>query len=88
MLQTIPSRELQKNFGKFVDIVKAGECISITQYNRPAFYIVPQNADTEELVRRIAGRRLIRMLSESPVSKAATALSQDDVNALVADCFA
>jgi prevent-host-death family protein len=88
MLQTIPSRELQKNFGKFVDIVKAGECISITQYNRPAFYIVPQNADTEELVRRIAGRRLIRMLNESPVSEAATALSQDDVNALVADCFA
>jgi antitoxin (DNA-binding transcriptional repressor) of toxin-antitoxin stability system len=87
-MKTLSSREVQKNFGSVADLVSAGENIRVTKYGRPAFFIIPETSDTEELLRRIAGRRLSKLLGSSKPTQAANALSQADVNKLIEECFA
>ena len=87
-MKTFSSREVQKNFGTVADLVSAGENIRVTKYGRPAFFIIPETSDTEELLRRIAGRRLSNLLGSSTPTPAASALSQADVNKLIEECFA
>ena len=87
-MKTLSSREVQKNFGSVADLVSAGENIRVTKYGRPAFFIIPETSDTEELLRRMAGRRLSKILRSSTPTSAATALTQVDVNKLIDECFA
>ena len=87
-MKTLSSREVQKNFGSVADLVSSGENIRVTKYGRPAFFIIPETSDTEELLRRIAGRRLSNLLGSSTPTPAASALSQADVNKLIEECFA
>ena len=87
-MQTLTSREVQKNFGPVADMVAAGQCIRVTKYGRPAFLIIPESEDSDEILRRLAGRRLTVMLKGGVAKPAAKALSSDDVRQLIDDCFA
>ncbi|MEN9582673.1 MAG: Antitoxin Phd YefM, type toxin-antitoxin system [Candidatus Parcubacteria bacterium] len=86
-MQTITSREVQKNFGAVADLVSAGETVRVTRYGRPAFLILPETGDTEEILRRIAGRKLIAKLRNAKPNAAAEALTQEEVNKLIDECF-
>ena len=87
-MKTLSSREVQKNFGSVADLVTSGESVRVTKYGRPAFIIIPENSDTQEILRRVAGMRLSKLLNTSQSTEAAKSLSQEDVNQLIADCFA
>lgn len=87
-MKTLSSREVQKNFGTVADLVKGGESVRVTQYGRPAFVMLPESVETEELLRRIAGKKLVRMLKESTPNADAQALTQQEVNQLIHECFA
>jgi antitoxin (DNA-binding transcriptional repressor) of toxin-antitoxin stability system len=87
-MKTLSSREVQKNFGTVADLVKGGESVRVTQYGRPAFVMIPESAETEELLRRFAGNRLVRLLKEATPNADAQALTQVEVNELIHECFA
>ncbi len=87
-MQTLTSREVQKNFGPVADMVAAGQCIRVTKYGRPAFLIIPESEDSDEILRRVAGRRLVGMLKGAVATPAAAALSSDEVQQLIDSCFA
>ncbi len=87
-MQTLTSRDVQKNFGPVADMVAAGQCVRVTKYGRPAFLIIPESEDSDEILRRVAGRRLTGMLKGASATPAAKALSQDDVQRLIDSCFA
>jgi antitoxin (DNA-binding transcriptional repressor) of toxin-antitoxin stability system len=87
-MKTLSSREVQKNFGAVADLVKGGESVRVTQYGRPAFVMLPESVETEELLRRFAGKRLLRLLKDATPNAEAQALSQVAVNELIHECFA
>ena len=87
-MQTLTSREVQKNFGPVADMVAAGQCIRVTKYGRPAFLIIPESEDSDEILRRVAGRRLVGMRKGAVATPAAAALSSDEVQQLIDSCFA
>jgi antitoxin (DNA-binding transcriptional repressor) of toxin-antitoxin stability system len=87
VMQTLTSREVQKNFGSVADLVSAGETVRVTRYGRPAFLIIPETKDTEEVLRRIAGKKLIAKLKNAKPNAAAEALTQEEVNKLIDECF-
>ncbi|MFT4195422.1 type II toxin-antitoxin system Phd/YefM family antitoxin [Ottowia sp.] len=83
-MKTLSSREVQKNFGAVADMVAAGEGVRITRHGRPAFVLIPDMGDTEELLRELAARRLGRMLRQAQPTPEAQALTQQDINRLIA----
>jgi antitoxin (DNA-binding transcriptional repressor) of toxin-antitoxin stability system len=87
-MKTISSREVQKNFGSVADLVGAGETIRVTRYGRPAFLIIPETRDTEEIMRRMAGKKLGQRLKEAKPTPEATLLTQDEINKMIHECFA
>lgn len=87
-MKTITSGEAQKNFGAVVDTATAGESIRVTRYGRPGVYVIAENEASNELVRKLAARRMITRLKSMQTSEAAKKLSQDDINKLIDDCFA
>jgi antitoxin (DNA-binding transcriptional repressor) of toxin-antitoxin stability system len=87
-VQTLTSRDVQKNFGPVADMVATGQGVRVTKYGRPAFLIIPESEDSDEILRRVAGRRLTGMLKGGVATPAARALSPDDVRQLIDTCFA
>ena len=87
-MQTVTSRDVQKNFGPVADMVAAGQGVRVTKYGRPAFLIIPESEDSDEILRRVAGRRLTGLLKSGQATAAARALSSDDVRELIDSCFA
>ena len=87
-MQTLTSRDVQKNFGPVADMVAAGQSVRVTKYGRPAFLIIPESEDSDEILRRVAGRRLSRLLKSGEATPAAKALSPDNVRELIDSCFA
>ena len=87
-MQTLTSRDVQKNFGPVADMVAAGQSVRVTKYGRPAFLIIPESEDSDEILRLVAGRRLSRLLKSGEATPAAKALSPDDVRELIDSCFA
>lgn len=87
-MQILTSREVQKNFGPVADMVAAGQCVRVTKYGRPAFLIIPESEDSDEILRLVAGRRLTGMLKGGVATPAAKALSPDDIRQLIDSCFA
>jgi prevent-host-death family protein len=87
-MQTLTSRDLQKNFGPVADLVAAGQGVRVTKHGRPAFLIIPESDDSDEILRRVAGRRLTSLLKSGAASPAAKALSPDEVRQLIDSCFA
>ena len=84
-MKTLSSREVQKNFGAVADMVAAGEGVRITRHGRPAFVLIPDTGDTEALLRELAARRLARMLEQAQPTPSARALTQQDINRLIAE---
>ncbi|MDO4683577.1 MAG: type II toxin-antitoxin system prevent-host-death family antitoxin [Lautropia sp.] len=84
-MKTLSSREVQKNFGAVADMVAAGEGVRITRHGRPAFLLIPDTGDAEELLRAFAARRLARLLETATPNEAAQALSQEQINQLIAE---
>ena len=87
-MQTLTSRDVQKNFGPVADMVAAGQCVRVTKYGRPAFLIIPESEDSDEILRRVAGRRLTTLLRSGTATPAAKALSPEAVRLLIDGCFA
>ena len=87
-MQTLTSRDVQKNFGSVADMVAAGQSVRVTKYGRPAFLIIPESEDSDEILRRVSSRRLIGLLKSGTATPAAKALSPDDVRQLIDSCFA
>ncbi len=87
-MKTISSREVQKNFGSVADLVGSGETVRVTRYGRPAFVIVPETEDTAEILRRMAGRRLVQTLRNAKSTDAAKALTFDDITKLIDESLA
>lgn len=87
-MKTITSGEAQKNFGAVVDYATTGESIRVTRYGRPGVYVIAENEASNELVRKLAARRMITRLKSMQTSEAAKKLTQDDINKLIEDCFA
>jgi antitoxin (DNA-binding transcriptional repressor) of toxin-antitoxin stability system len=87
-MKTISSREVQKNFGSIADLVGSGETVRVTRYGRPAFLIIPETRDTEEIMRRMAGKKLVQMLKDAEPNPDALALTQEDINKMIHECFA
>ncbi|MFT4102563.1 MAG: type II toxin-antitoxin system Phd/YefM family antitoxin [Burkholderiaceae bacterium] len=84
-MKTISSREVQKSFGAVADMVAAGEGVRITRHGRPAFLLIPDTGDAEDILREFAARRLARMLQQAQPTPAAAKLSQQEVNRLIAE---
>ena len=87
-MQILTSCEVQKNVGPVADMVAAGQCVRVTKYGCPAFLIIAESEDSDEILRRVAGRRLTGMLKGGVATPAAKALSPDDVRQLIDSCFA
>ena len=87
-MQTLTSRDVQINFGAVADMVAAGQCVRVAKYGRPAFLIIPESEDSDEILRRVSSRRLTGLLKSGAATPAAKALSNDDVRQLIDSCFA
>ena len=87
-MKTISSREFQKNIGATLDLVTTGEMIRVTRYGRTKCFMIPENEDTKELIRRMAGKRLITMLKEAKPNEASKSLTQEDINQLIHETLA
>lgn len=87
-MQTLTSRDAQKNFGSVADMVAAGQGVRVTKYGSPAFLIIPESEDSDEILRRVASRRLTGLMKSGAATPAAKALSPDDVRQLIDSCFA
>jgi antitoxin (DNA-binding transcriptional repressor) of toxin-antitoxin stability system len=68
---------MQKNFGSVVDMVSAGENVRITRHGRPAFLLIPDTSDAEEILRELAARKLAHLLQQAQPTPAAQTLTQD-----------
>jgi antitoxin (DNA-binding transcriptional repressor) of toxin-antitoxin stability system len=64
---------MQKNFGSVVDMVSAGENVRITRHGRPAFLLIPDTGDAEEILRELAARKLAHLLQQAQPTPAAPA---------------
>lgn len=84
-MKTLTSREVQKNFGAVADMVAAGEGVRITRHGRPAFLLIPDTGDAEELLRELSARRLARLLKAASPAEAARELDQETINQLIAE---
>jgi prevent-host-death family protein len=86
-MRVMSSRELQKSFGMVANWVTAGESVRVTKHGRPAFFIIPENEDSQDLVRQMAANRLSQSLATATSSVAAKALTFDDVGKMIDECF-
>ncbi len=87
-MEAIASRDVQKNYGEVTERVTAGgECLRVTKYGRGAYYMIPDNPETAALIRKIAGRRFVNTLKSRAPNSAAQALTQQDINRLIDECF-
>ena len=84
-MKTVSSRELQKNFGAVADLVASGEIVRITRHGRPAFVLISDTVETEELLRELAARKLARLLQQAQPTLTARSLTQQDINRLIAE---
>jgi antitoxin (DNA-binding transcriptional repressor) of toxin-antitoxin stability system len=82
LMQTFTSREVQTQFGMVLDFAKRAP-ITVTQYGRPSFMMVPLDIG-QEAVRISNAARFADFLDAMPApNSAAPALSLEDVNRLV-----
>ena len=83
LVKTLPARDFIKNYGSVADSVTAGEPVRVTKHGRTAYYMVPPSANIEEILREMARERLTKIMSEAKSTPAATALSDDELSALI-----
>jgi prevent-host-death family protein len=83
-MQTLTSAKVQANFGQAIDIAKAGETLTITQYGRPTAMLFSFK-EGSELIRLRDMARLNGYFTarQDSVPQDAPELSMDDINKLV-----
>lgn len=82
-MRTMPSVEVQNNFGSMANIVKGGEPVAVTQYGTPTMMILPF-ALASDALREYNARRMVNFMETMPpVNVGAPELSLSDINALV-----
>jgi antitoxin (DNA-binding transcriptional repressor) of toxin-antitoxin stability system len=82
-MRTMPSVEVQNNFGSMANIVKGGEPVAVTQYGTPTMMILPF-ALASDALREYNARRMVNFMEAMPpVNVGAPELSLSDINALV-----
>ncbi len=86
-MKTVPSSDVQKNFGALVDLVASGETVRITRYGRPGVLVVADTEAASTLVRQLAGQRLIGRLGALTPNPEAEALTPQAIDRLIAECF-
>jgi antitoxin (DNA-binding transcriptional repressor) of toxin-antitoxin stability system len=87
-MKNIASADVQKNFGVVADLVAAGESVRVTRYGRGAFLIMPETEETSQVARKLAGRRMMHHLRDSPRSADAAKLTQEQINKMIDASFA
>jgi antitoxin (DNA-binding transcriptional repressor) of toxin-antitoxin stability system len=88
LMKTLSVKDVEANFSAVADLVSTGESIRVIKNGAPNFFLIPETADTADILRQLAGARLSNLLKNAQPNEAAKNLSQDDVNKLIADCFA
>ncbi len=86
-MKTIRSADVQKNFGALIDLVASGETVRITRYGRPGVLVLADNDAAEAVVRQLAGQRLVGRLRTLEPKPPAEALSAQEIDRLIAECF-
>jgi antitoxin (DNA-binding transcriptional repressor) of toxin-antitoxin stability system len=83
-MQTISSGKVQASFGEVADVAKGGAPVTITQYGRPTMLLV-QYLDGVEMMREMAGKRLIELLDEraKDAPYEARAISDEELQMLI-----
>jgi antitoxin (DNA-binding transcriptional repressor) of toxin-antitoxin stability system len=83
-MQTMTSGKVQTSFGEVADVVKGGEPVTITQYGRPTMLLV-RYQDGKEMMREMAGKRLIDLLDEraKDFPSEVRAISDDELRVLI-----
>jgi antitoxin (DNA-binding transcriptional repressor) of toxin-antitoxin stability system len=81
-MKTLPSREVQNNFGQVANMVIGGEEIVVTQYNRPTLMIVPYEIG-KEAMRLYRAEQMVRFMKNMETNKEAEELTMEDINRLV-----
>lgn len=86
-MKTVTSAEAQRNFGALIDLTTSGEAVRVTRHGRPAVLMVADNEAAGTLVRQLAGRRLTARLESLTPQPEAEALTPQDIDRLIAECF-
>jgi antitoxin (DNA-binding transcriptional repressor) of toxin-antitoxin stability system len=81
-MKTLPSREVQNNFGQVANMVIGGEEVIVTQYNRPTLMIVSYEIG-KEAMRLYRAEQMIRFMQSMETNKEAEELTMEDINRLV-----
>lgn len=81
-MKTLPSREVQNNFGQVANMVIGGEEVIVTQYNRPTLMIVPYEIG-KEAMRLYRAEQMTRFMQSMGINKEAEELTMEDINRLV-----
>lgn len=81
-MKTLPSREVQNNFGQVANMVIGGEEIVVTQYNRPTLMIVPYEIG-KEAMRLYRAEQMVRFMKNMETNQEAEELTMEDINRLV-----
>lgn len=83
-MQTMTSGKVQTSFGEVADVVKGGEPVTITQYGRPTMLLV-RYQDGMEMMRQMAGKRLIDLLDEraKDAPEQARSISDEELRVLI-----
>jgi antitoxin (DNA-binding transcriptional repressor) of toxin-antitoxin stability system len=82
LMKTLPSREVQNNFGQVANMVIGGEEIVVTQYNRPTLMIIPYEIG-KEAMRLYRAEQMVRFMKNMETNKEAEELTMEDINRLV-----
>jgi prevent-host-death family protein len=83
-MQTVSSGTVQSSFGAVIDIAKAGEPVTITQYGRPTLMLFSYSEGEALLKLRSSNQLHAWFEARRPhVTPQAQALTMDDVNDLV-----
>lgn len=82
LMKTLPSREVQNNFGQVANMVIGGEEIVVTQYNRPTLMIVPYEIG-KEAMRLYRAEQMVKFMKNMETNQEAEELTMEDINRLV-----
>ena len=86
-MKILSTHQVKSDFDYVANLVKAGESIRVTEAGTPAFVIIPDNSDTEVLLRFFAKKQLVNRLNNAKPNAASQALKQQEVNHMIESCF-
>jgi prevent-host-death family protein len=86
MCDRVPVRELRQNLSRYLDRVKAGEDLTVTEHGRPVARLVPLVAEPyREIVERYGGSVPVAPLAEIAASLSGSGHPAGTTDALLAE---